>query len=265
MSQKSTSDRAMQEYLTALLEEEQPSALDRMARAPVEQLLANVAPEKPAPEKPLVTEKSQASVPTPIATAPAPVAQTPQQASAPQKVETPPPPPQLPDTMAEYREEAFQALFFKVAGLNLAVPLKSLGGIHKWERPKPLFGKPKWYLGIMPSREEQLNVVDSARWVMPEKYTAELAESLKYQYLVMLSDSHWGLACESLVNTQTLQPSEIQWRQPHANHASKRPWLAGIVKEKMCALLNVEAMIEMLNQGMDNSETNGGEADHEQR
>lgn len=283
MSQKSTSDRAMQEYLSALLEEEQPSALDRIARAPVEQLLASVETTPPEPievrqEQPLMTEKAKAQMETtPVAAEPEVVEPEAEpeveQTSVPETEEKLPPiPPEQPDYMEEYRDEPFQVLFFKVAGLNLAVPLKSLGGIHKWEKPKPLFGKPKWYLGIMPHREEQLNVVDSARWVMPEKYTEELAKSLNYQYLVMLSESHWGLACESLVNTETLTPDEIQWRGTGSAHGGKRPWLAGIVKEKMCALVNVEAMIEMLNQGIDNgenkssvrqSETNGGEADHE--
>ncbi len=37
-----------------------------------------------------------------------------------------------PDAMSEYMEDDFQALFFKVAGLKLAVPLKSLGGVIRY-------------------------------------------------------------------------------------------------------------------------------------
>lgn len=234
MSQNSTSDRAMREYLTALLEEEQPNKLDELTRAPLERLLAT-APAV-GTSLPQVETVPQVEVP-------------PLEQAQPTEIAPPPPPPAAPDVMEEYQTEPFQALFFSVAGLNLAVPLKSLGGIHKWAEPKPLFGQPAWYLGIMPHLEEQLNVVDSARWVMPEKYTEELAETLDYQYLVMLGSSHWGLACEMLVNTDTLTPDEIQWRGP----SGKRPWLAGIVKEKMCALLNVDALITLLEQGLDNS------------
>jgi len=234
----------MREYLTALLEEEQPSGLDSLTRAPVEQLLERgAAEEAPAPPEELVTEKAQAAV--------AVESEVVEETTIEIDESIPPtPPPELPDTMAEYREESFQALFFNVAGLNLAVPLKSLGGIHQWQDPKPLFGKPKWYMGMMPHREEQLNVVDSARWVMPEKYTQALAESLNYQYLVMLGESSWGMACETLVTTDKLEPDEVQWR----TSAGKRPWLAGIVREKMCALINVEALIQLLEQGLDNSE-----------
>ena len=68
-----------------------------------------------------------------------------------------------------------------------------------------------------------------------------------YQYLVMLGESKWGLACNALAGTETLTSDRIRWRET----AGKRPWLSGMVKEKMCALIHVEAMIAMLNAGLD--------------
>lgn len=152
-----------------------------------------------------------------------------------------------PDAMSEYMEDDFQALFFKVAGLTLAVPLKSLGGIHQVGKISPLMGKPKWFKGIMTERDDKLQVVDTARWVMPEKYTEELEESLDYQYLITLSDSPWGLLCEELVTSEPLQPEAIQWRKASNN---KRPWLAGVVRDRMCALLDVNALITLLDNGL---------------
>lgn len=163
-------------------------------------------------------------------------------------VEVPPPPV---SNMKDYQEGDFQALFFSVAGLKLAVPLKSLGGIHQWKEPNSIFGKPAWYLGIMTNRDEKLNVVDTALWVMPEKYNAAMAEAIDYQYLITLGDSQWGLACEQLVTTETLSPDDIQWR---SQSAGKRPWLAGVVREKMCAILDVQAMIAMLDQGLNSQD-----------
>lgn len=260
MGQYSSSDRAMREYLTALLEDEQreddqAQPLEALTRAPLERLLAQpaqVAQEEeivvttaPEPLLEKTLEKQSTADSADLATAELTIATNAEQQ------DSTPPPTGFAGAMQSYQEEPFQALFFSVAGLTLAVPLKSLGGIHKWQMPKPLFGQPAWYLGIMPHREEQLNVVDSARWVMPEKYTRELANSLDYQYLVMLGESHWGLACEALVNTNIVHPDEVQWRTSEG----KRPWLAGIVKDKMCALLNVEAFIALIEQGLDNSRT----------
>lgn len=140
----------------------------------------------------------------------------------------------------------FQALFFEVAGLTLAVPLTSLGGIHQIEKIGPLFGKPDWFMGVMLHRESKLSVVDSAKWVMPEKYDENLAQSLNYRYLIMLGESAWGLASEKLVNTVNLTTDDVKWRES----TGKRPWLAGMVKEKMCALIDVEELISMLNKGL---------------
>ena len=42
--------------------------------------------------------------------------------------------------LQEQLEERFQALFFEVAGLTMAVPLTTLGGIHRLEKIGPLFG-----------------------------------------------------------------------------------------------------------------------------
>ncbi len=147
---------------------------------------------------------------------------------------------------AEYRKGSFQAMFFDVAGLTIAVPLVELGGIHNLVKATPLMGKPNWFTGVMLHREEKINVVDTALWVMPEKYNEELKESLNYQFVIMLSNSNWGLQAETLVDTVTLQPEDVKWIET----TSKRPWLAGLVKDRMCALLDVEALIELLNKGI---------------
>ncbi|MDN3404669.1 chemotaxis protein CheW [Pseudoalteromonas sp. APC 3218] len=148
---------------------------------------------------------------------------------------------------ADYFDGEFQALFFEVAGLTLAVPLKALGGIHELGEVNYLFGKPKWFKGVMINREEKLNVVDTARWVMPEKYDEQLEASLNYQYLITLGDSQWGLLAEKLINNITLSKEDVKWR----TNNSKRPWLAGVIKEKMCALIDVNNLNALLEKGLD--------------
>lgn len=145
----------------------------------------------------------------------------------------------------DYRKGSFQAMFFDVAGLTIAVPLIELGGIHNVDKTTSLMGKPDWFKGVMVHREDKINVVDTALWVMPEKCTDELKNSLNYQYIIMLSDSSWGLMAEHLVDTVTLEQEDVKWIE----QSSKRPWLAGLVKERMCALLDVEALIKLLGQG----------------
>lgn len=144
-----------------------------------------------------------------------------------------------------YRKGNFQAMFFDVAGLTIAVPLIELGGIHKVHKTTSLMGKPDWFKGVMLHREDKINVVDTAMWVMPEKCDEALKNSLNYQYIIMLNKSSWGLMAEHLVDTVTLSQDEVKW----LDSSSKRPWLAGLVKEKMCALLDVNALIQLLDDG----------------
>ncbi|MCL1077666.1 chemotaxis protein CheW [Parashewanella spongiae] len=146
----------------------------------------------------------------------------------------------------ELLDNEFQVLFFKVAGLVLAIPLVCLGGIIKLEKVNKLIGKPDWFKGIQNNREQQINVVDTAAWVMPEKYTNELKTTISYQYVVLLEGSRWGLACESLLNADKVEKSQVNWRKK----IGKRPWLAGVVKKQMCGILNVQSLIELLDNGM---------------
>lgn len=250
-------EEVMEEYLSSLLRDvEDPAEATARTAKLLEQAtveVPDVAPvvtppvvekqvvEKPVAEKPRERVVAKVSPPDEqvIKDVEEQVAVVAQQQNA-----VPPNAPVLP--LEKRLDDKFQALFFEVAGLTLAVPLITLGGIHQLTKLGPLFGKPKWFMGIMLHREEKLSVVDTAQWVMPEKYDQNLADQLNYQYLIMLGDSSWGLASEKLVNTVSLTKADVKWREA----SSKRPWLAGMVKDKMCALLDVDELIAMLDNGL---------------
>jgi len=145
-----------------------------------------------------------------------------------------------------YRQGDFQVMFFEVAGLMIAVPLIELGGIHNTDKITPLMGKPDWFKGVMLHRTAKVNVVDTALWVMPEKCDEVLISALNYQYIIMLNDSSWGLSAEKLVDTVTLKQEDVKWLDTR----NKRPWLAGLVKNRMCVLLDVESLIKLLEKGV---------------
>ncbi|WP_259363327.1 chemotaxis protein CheW [Colwellia sp. MB3u-4] len=149
-----------------------------------------------------------------------------------------------------YRQGDFQVMFFEVAGLMIAVPLIELGGIHNTDKITPLMGKPDWFKGVMLHRAAKVNVVDTALWVMPEKCDEALISALNYQYIIMLNDSSWGLSAEKLVDTVTLKQEDVKWLDTQ----NKRPWLAGLVKNRMCVLLDVESLIKLLEKGVNISQ-----------
>ncbi|WP_250657684.1 chemotaxis protein CheW [Alkalimarinus coralli] len=135
----------------------------------------------------------------------------------------------------------FECLIFTVAGLKLAVPLVSLGAIHSMDRElTPLVGRPPWFLGLLPVGEKNIKVVDSALWIMPERYNEAAKEG--YRFVIRLDNSEWGMACDSVAQSFSLSPEEVRWRTDRG----KRPWLAGTVIDHMCALMDVAAVAHLL-------------------
>ena len=141
--------------------------------------------------------------------------------------------------------EPFECLLFDVAGLTLAVPLVCLGSIYSLEGHEltPLFGQPDWFLGILPSQAGNLKVLDTARWVMPDRYRDDFRQGL--QYVISVQGYEWGLAVHQVSRSLRLDPNEIKWR----SQRGQRPWLAGTVIEHMCALLDVAELAQLIASG----------------
>lgn len=247
MAENSTvsQDEVMQDYLDSLLKEPAPvdpvsQTTARLLERASEQLAdeASTSQQEQVVVEAIADDEAAADIAAPV------IEPAPEDEPAELQIVSDPATSAL--ALKDQLEETFQALFFEVAGLTLAVPLITLGGIHNLDKVGPLFGKPAWFKGVMLHREQKINVVDTAMWVMPEKYDQNLSETLDYQYLIMLGDSPWGLASDKLVNTVTLSKDEVKWRESN----SKRPWLAGMVKERMCALVDVNQLILMLNNGL---------------
>jgi len=155
------------------------------------------------------------------------------------------PPPVAGDDRPSWAAEPFECLLFDVAGLTLAVPLVCLGSIYSLagQELTPLFGQPEWFLGILPSQAGNLKVLDTARWVMPDRYRDDFRQGL--QYVISVQGYEWGLAVHQVSRSLRLDPNEIKWR----SHRGQRPWLAGTVIEHMCALLDVAALAELIASG----------------
>ncbi|MEH6482825.1 MULTISPECIES: CheW domain-containing protein [Pseudomonas] len=149
------------------------------------------------------------------------------------------------DERPQWAEEPFECLLFEVGGLTLAVPLVCLGSIYPLagQELTPLFAQPDWFLGLLPCQAGNLRVLDTARWVMPERYRDELRETL--QYVISIQGFEWGLAVHQVSRSIRLDPDQVKWRSQRA----QRPWLAGTVIEHMCALLDVAALAKLIESG----------------
>ncbi len=143
----------------------------------------------------------------------------------------------------QWAQSRFEALLFEVSGLTLAVPLVSLGQIVPLsEELTPIFGQSDWFMGILPTPHGRLRIVNTALFVMPEKYDASFAA--RAGYAISLDGVPWALAVDKVNQPISLEPEEIRWR----SERTRRPWLAGTVKSAMCALLDIPRMAELLNE-----------------
>jgi purine-binding chemotaxis protein CheW len=138
----------------------------------------------------------------------------------------------------------FQTLLFQVSDVTLALPLKALGGILQWnDRINDLPGLPEWVLGVMLDGERKILVVDTARFLMPERVAEEKrALGSSCGYVLLIEDSHWGLAVDGLRDTVKLETHQVHWRL----RTDKRSWLAGIIVDQLSILLDVEGLFAML-------------------
>ncbi|HSX51770.1 MAG TPA: chemotaxis protein CheW [Cellvibrio sp.] len=141
----------------------------------------------------------------------------------------------------QWAQSRFDVLLFKVSGLTLAVPLISLGQIQPLtDELTPLFGQADWFMGLQPTPAGKIRTVNTAKFVMPERYDPAFLETAKY--VMSINGVPWGLAVDSVNQPITLQPDDVKWRSDR----SKRPWLAGTVKDHMCALLDIPRIGQML-------------------
>jgi purine-binding chemotaxis protein CheW len=238
-------ESTLDEFQLAVLEEQARDARPvTVVAAPVIAPVVEPAVKAPAPAPAPVME-APAPILAPVSTV-APLLQT----LVPPVVEVhlPPsntPPPVETDGRPSWAAEPFECLLFDVAGLTLAVPLVCLGSIYSLAGHEltPLFGQPEWFLGILPSQAGNLKVLDTARWVMPDRYRDDFRQGL--QYVISVQGYEWGLAVHQVSRSLRLDPNEIKWR----SHRGQRPWLAGTVIEHMCALLDVSALAELIASG----------------
>jgi len=144
------------------------------------------------------------------------------------------------DRDEEWRAKPFQALLFQVHAVQFAAPLIRLQGVVPWsEEIADLPETPDWFLGLLACRDHNVRVVDTAKLVMQgQKFDVESSPG----HIILLDKGRWGMTCDGLNEVVNVAPQSVQWRARKAN----RPWLAGTLREKLCAVLDVGALARML-------------------
>ena len=153
--------------------------------------------------------------------------------------------------------DRFSCQGFNVGGLKLAIPAEYIAGMQALElvpaasndpgpasaaaETVPGSGLTMHYLGQLRLHEDGspgalVDVLDTARLVMPERYDASMTEA--YRYVLTLRDCDWCIAVDSIAGELSFDAGRVRWRSAH----TRREWLAGTVVDKMCALVDIDAL-----------------------
>ncbi|MCP1675581.1 purine-binding chemotaxis protein CheW [Natronocella acetinitrilica] len=156
------------------------------------------------------------------------------------------PPAAAPDEalVPSWGQGLFQALFFNVGELRLAVALTELHSVVPVEDVDitPMPGQPEWQIGLMRYRDRNVRVIDTATMVLPPNRRPPLGGEAAPTQILVVGDGAWGLACHGIGDVVKLDSDEVRWR----SRQGKRPWLAGTVIGHLSALVEPAAFTRML-------------------
>lgn len=152
---------------------------------------------------------------------------------------------QRPETSASTAERAgggdapvwagqrFRALVFSIGGQRFAMPLVLMARVALMpERLSRMPAQPDWFVGI--ARSHGLSVV-----------VAELGglvdagfRCMNPRYLLVLGNGSTAVVCDLIEDPLTVESDQVCWRSP----SGRRDWMAGVLVEELCMLLDPEAI-----------------------
>ncbi|MGI9210975.1 MAG: chemotaxis protein CheW [Methylococcaceae bacterium] len=137
-----------------------------------------------------------------------------------------------------WSNESFQCMFFRVEKMLLAAPLVTLREVVKYDavRIKNLPGQARLSQGVMDHRGEIINLVDPGTILMGDRYHPSFQN---YRYILLTDQPGIGFLCHEFVDMCKLDPGTVRWYQNRA----KRPWLAGIHRQRLCTVIDIENLL----------------------
>lgn len=132
--------------------------------------------------------------------------------------------------------EEMNCILLDMHGLKLAVPFDYVEGALQLESLSLRLDGPEWVLGRFGEEPAWTQVVDTARWLIPERYKPEYS---KYAEVIILKGRRWAIACDELVKSIRVDTRQINWHQDK----SHRSWLLGTYMPERCAILDIDQLL----------------------
>jgi purine-binding chemotaxis protein CheW len=140
--------------------------------------------------------------------------------------------------------QPLQVLLLDVWGLRMAVPVTQLNGILKW--PQRLVHTPTRdpaRIGMIKHRGRGIPILDLLLLIgASEQVAARAAENEENEitgtHVLLVGEERWGFACTGTRKVVTVAPEQIQ-----SVNLPGRPWYLGTVKDQLCALIDLVALM----------------------
>lgn len=132
------------------------------------------------------------------------------------------------------QDGSLRLLCFAVAGVPLAILAEEVAEVREAAAdPRP----EDRIMGTFLYGGRTLILLDTRRLILPDKHPA-LAQPSRAGQVLILPRQGLALRCDRAVQTQTVTPDEVVWREQRPS----RPWLAGMVRGR--ALLDPAILLE---------------------
>lgn len=138
---------------------------------------------------------------------------------------------------------SFNCLMVDVGNISLAIAAEKVLGTMAWEHHSSDPTVP--ILDTLVSPDGQLiTIIDVARVVLPRDQWPRNRgkDNGGMSPLVLVADGQFGLLVDRLNGEKTIVSQEVTWR----SEATRRPWLAGTSKSLACAVLDVDALLGLM-------------------
>lgn len=145
--------------------------------------------------------------------------------------------------------DSIQALLFEVAGLTLALPVQAVKDVISDAMVEASVTEQRAIaIGTFNHGGISCRVIDTARLVLSAERAAQLTADAaeRTRCLVVIGDGRWALGCNRKGDVVELERASIKWRTAEG----KRPWLAGMVTARQCALLDPTGLTLLLDEQM---------------
>ena len=230
-------DLALDIYLQNMLESISDQPIEATPEIPVKKATAEARPKPVAKEPETVVEK-KITPPKPVINKAEKIAEVvaPQKTALPQVAQKVQPLSVMPD----WSRQEFQALFFRIDKMTLAVPLTELLRTINYERKvTKIPGQPSWFLGLMDELDSRIGVLDTGQLIFGRIRGQRNLETQPFASILITADGKWGLACDEVLSIGKLEPEKIRWRTLR----TKKPWLIGTDIDELTAVIDINKLV----------------------